>query len=319
MALEARGLTKRFPVLGGLMRRPTAWVRAVDRVTLTLDRGETRGVVGESGCGKTTLGRLVLGLLRPEEGEVMLDGAPLGRALRDDARGTRRRMQIIFQDPLDSLDPRWTIAQSIAEPLRACGGFGARELRRRVREALESVQLAEDLAQAYPHELSGGQRQRAGIARAVAVEPAYIVCDEPVSSLDLSIQAQVLDVLLRLQRERNIGYLFISHDLGVVEAVSRRVAVMYLGAVVELAPAGELLRRPWHPYTEALLAAVPRPDPDAAGGVQPLGGEPPSAAQLPSGCRFRTRCPLAEERCAREEPPLVEKEPGRFVACHFRP
>ena len=317
--LEARGLVKRYPIRSGLLRRIRGWVRAVDGVSFHIEPGETLGLVGESGCGKTTLGRMVMGLLRADGGAVLLDGRPLSAWLRADRAALRRRLQLIFQDPLDSLDPRFTIQQTIAEPLRATSTLSRVHVAARVRAALEAVQLPAELLQSYPHELSGGQRQRVGLARALVVEPGLIVCDEPVSSLDLSIQAEMLRLLRALQAQRRMAYLFISHDLSVVEAVSRRVAVMYLGAIVEVAPTAQLMREPWHPYTEALLAAVPRPDPDQAGRVKPLGGEPPSPSRIPSGCRFRTRCPLAQARCEQEEPALEEKAPGRFVACHFRP
>jgi len=315
--LEVRDVSKRYPVRAGLLRQVRGWVKAVDRVSLSVEPGETLGLVGESGCGKTTLGRMMLGLIARNEGEVSFDGRPLDAWLKQPS-AFRQRIQVVFQDPLDSLDPRYTIEQVIAEPLRALRVCAPGEVSARVREALRSVQLPEELMGSYPHELSGGQRQRVGIARAMALRPKLVVCDEPVSSLDLSIQAQVLQLLHKLQRELGVAYLLISHDLGVVQAMSRRIAVMYLGSIVEIAPAAELMRDPWHPYTQALLAAVPRPDPERHP-VQLLQGDPPSPRQIPSGCRFRTRCPLAQGRCEQEEPQLVEAAPGRFVACHFAP
>ncbi len=316
--LEVRGLVKRFAVRQGLLRLTIGWVRAVDAVTLSVERAQTLGIVGESGCGKSTLGRLAMGLLNPETGEVLVDGQPLAAWLHKDKPALRQRLQMVFQDPLDSLDPRLPVRESIAEPLQH-KRLSRRDINARVRQALQEVQLPPEVAIAYPHELSGGQRQRVGIARAMIVEPAFVLCDEAVSSLDVSVRMQVLHLLARLQKEKGVAYWFISHDLAVVRAVSHEVAVMYLGAVVERGPAEAVLSQPWHPYTEALVAAVPRPDPEKLVRVQPLAGEVPSPQAVPSGCRFRTRCPLAQERCAREEPALLEKSPGRWVACHFRP
>jgi oligopeptide/dipeptide ABC transporter ATP-binding protein len=248
----------------------------------------------------------------------LLEGRPLGDWLNRDARALRQRMQMVFQDPLDSLDPRQTIRESVAEPLRILP-LARRQRHWRVAQALEEVHLPLEVANAYPHELSGGQRQRVGIARAMIGRPSFVLCDEAVSSLDLSIRMQVLQLLLRMQRERAVAYGFISHDLGVVRAVSHQVAVMYLGKIVESGPVEDVLASPQHPYTEALIAAVPAPDPEKLIRVQLLAGEPPSPRAVPSGCRFRTRCPIARDRCAAEEPPLVEKSPGRLLACHFRP
>ena len=315
--LEAKGLVKRFPVRRGVLQRPTEWVTAVDGVSLTAEPGRTLGIVGESGCGKSTLGRIVLGLLKPDSGQLVFEGRDLADSLKQNARDLRRKIQTVFQDPLESLDPRWPVGRSIAEPL-ALLSLTRKETESRVHETLESVQLPAEISHAFPHELSGGQRQRVGIARAVIVRPSFVVCDEAVSSLDVSIRGQVLALLADLQKKQGMAYWFISHDLTVVKAISQRVAVMYLGRVVELGPAQAVFETPWHPYTEALLAAVPTLEKGQAS-LRLLPGEPPSARAIPSGCRFRTRCPLAQPRCAAEDPLLEEKQPGRWVACHFRP
>jgi oligopeptide transport system ATP-binding protein len=308
-----------FPIRQGVLQRRVGWVQAVDDVSFEVAKGETLGLVGESGCGKTTVGRAVLQLYRPTSGTVRFEGQPLGNLGRDELRRLRRHMQIIFQDPYASLDPRLTVASILSEPLEIHGVGNARERRERVSELLQIVGLDPSVAGRFPHEFSGGQRQRIGIARALALNPSFIVCDEPISALDVSIQAQVVNLLQRLQSELGLTYLFIAHDLAVVRHLSDRVAVMYLGKIVEVTRRDALYRRPLHPYTMALLSAVPIPDPVAERKRRRLilTGDVPSPANPPSGCRFHTRCPFAADRCREEEPVLQVAEDGHSVACHF--
>jgi oligopeptide transport system ATP-binding protein len=311
--LEVRNLVKHFPVGRGV-------VHAVDGVSFTLGRGETLGLVGESGCGKTTTGRCVLRLEKPTAGQIIFEGIDLATLSDDALRKTRRRMQVIFQDPYSSLNPRMTIGQILAEPLKVHGIVPEKAARAaRVRELLVQVGLAPQHEKRYPHQLSGGQRQRVGIARALAMEPSLIVCDEPVSALDVSIQAQIVNLLEDLQARLGLTYLFIAHDLSVVRHISDRVVVMYLGKVAEIADRKALYENPLHPYTRALLSAVPIPDPrlEAHRERTVLRGEVPSSLNPPGGCVFHPRCPLAEARCSAETPALREIRPGHWGACHL--
>jgi oligopeptide/dipeptide ABC transporter ATP-binding protein len=326
--LEVEDLTVWFPVKGGLLRRPVAWVRAVDGVSFALDRGETLALVGESGSGKTTVGRALVRATQPQAGSVRLDGLDLLGLSGSALRPHRRRLQMVFQDPYASLDPRQTVGQILAEPLRVHGLAAGAARRHRIAELLSLVGLDPAFVSRYPHEFSGGQRQRIGIARALAVEPDLIVCDEPISALDVSIQAQIINLLEHLQAELGIAYVFIAHDLAVVRHLAHRVAVMYLGKIVELAPAHELYEAPTHPYTAALLSAVPVPNTqlERARRRTILRGDIPSPTSPPTGCRFHTRCPLRAqlgnpELCVAEAPALVARAAGsgaHVVACHFR-
>ncbi len=318
--LEVRGLSKQFPLKGGLLGREAGSVHAVNGVDFHIDRGETLGLVGESGCGKSTTGRCVLRLIEPTSGEIRFEGRDVGSMQAAELRVLRRDIQIIFQDPYASLNPRMTVGAIVGEALIIHKLTQTRaQFEERVVYLLETVGLRADDISRHPHEFSGGQRQRIGIARALAVEPKLIVCDEPVSALDVSIQAQVINLLEDLQQKLGLAYLFIAHDLSVVEHISRRVAVMYLGRIVEMASARTLYTSPLHPYSEALLSAVPIPDPKVKRQRIRLQGEVPSPVQPPSGCHFHTRCPIARAPlCNTESPPLKQSADGHWVACHFR-
>ncbi len=316
--LEVTDLQKHFPVRKGLFGRVTGQVHAVDGVSFTIAAGETLGLVGESGCGKTTVGRTVLRLLEPTTGTIRLDGDDITALGNRELRPYRRRMQIIFQDPFSSLDPRMSAADIVGELLGVHEVAKGAERRDRVRALFERVGLRADQLDNYPHEFSGGQRQRLSIARALSLNPELIVCDEPVSALDVSIQAQVINLLMDLQAEFGLSYLFIAHDLAVVEHLSDRVAVMYLGRIVEFADKRTLFENPQHPYTESLLDAVPVPDPSRARSKRHLQGDVPSPVNRPSGCHFHTRCPYATDQCRVEEPFLKPIAEGHEVACHLR-
>jgi len=317
--LEVRDLKVHFPVRHSVIQHGNAVVKAVDGVSLSVEPGETVGLVGESGCGKSTLGRAVIGLVKPTAGEVFFDGAKISALSKNEFRKTRRHLQIIFQDPVGSLNPRMTVRQILSEPLDIHKLAPSREERAtRIAELLENVGLAPNHADRYPHEFSGGQRQRIGIARALAVEPRLIICDEPVSALDVSIQAQIINLLQDLQSRLGLAYLFIAHDLAVVEHISQRILVMYLGRIVESGNPNEVVNNPRHPYTRALISAVPKLTADESSSRIVLKGEIPSPIKPPSGCPFHTRCPIAEfPRCSSEVPEFREVATGHRAACHF--
>jgi oligopeptide transport system ATP-binding protein len=317
--LKVDNLVKHFPVLRGILQRQVAAVHAVDGISFEIFKGETFGLVGESGCGKSTVGRTILQFYRPTAGHVFLDGIDLAALKGEALRRMRRRMQMIFQDPYASLDPRMTVNEIISEPFQVHGLARPNEVKERVVELLNTVRLSPDFSSRYPHEFSGGQRQRLGIARALALNPDFIVCDEPISALDVSIQAQVINLLEELQEKLGLTYLFIAHDLSMVRHISDRVAVMYLGVIVELGTVDDLFGHPLHPYTQALLSAVPVPDPEVEEQRHRviLEGDVPSPVHPPSGCRFRTRCPLAIEICARVKPELREIRPSHWASCHL--
>jgi len=317
--LSVDDLVMHFPIYRGVFQRQVGAVRAVDGVSFDVKRGETLGLVGESGCGKSTTGRTILQLYKPTAGRVHFDGVDLVGLKGESMRKMRRKIQMIFQDPYASLNPRMTVEQLVGEPLMVHNVATGEEIKQRVAHLLDLVKLNPAFSGRYPHEFSGGQRQRIGVARALALQPSFIICDEPISALDVSIQAQVVNLLEELQQQFNLTYLFIAHDLSMVKHISDRVAVMYLGVIVELASRDELYAKPLHPYTQALLSAVPIPDPvaDAKRQRTILKGDVPSPVNPPSGCRFRTRCPIAQDVCSQSRPEFREIRPGHFVACFF--
>ncbi|WP_077215024.1 ABC transporter ATP-binding protein [Bacillus dakarensis] len=317
--LEVRGLKKYFDVSEGLFKKRKSFVRAVDNIDFFVKPGETLGIVGESGCGKSTTGNLIMQLLDKTEGEIIFEGVDLGKLSGEKLRRKRAEIQMIFQDPFSSLNPRMRVFDIIAEPLKTHHVAKGKELENQVYELMDVVGLDRSYARRYPHEFSGGQRQRIGIARALALKPKLIICDEPVSALDVSIQSQILNLMAKLQKEFNLTYIFIAHGLPAVKHISDRIAVMYLGKIVEITTKEKLFDQPLHPYTEGLLSAVPIPDPTLRDKKNRIiiEGDMPSPANPPSGCRFHPRCPYAQERCKIEEPKLVEEQQDHFVACHF--
>jgi oligopeptide transport system ATP-binding protein len=317
--IEVRNLKKYFPITGGVLQRKVGDVKAVDDVSFQVFRGETLGLVGETGCGKTTVGRTMMRLYEPTAGKIIFEGIDLTALGEEQLRQTRKRMQMVFQDPYASLNPRMTVGSIIRAPLDVHTNMDRKEKHARIQELLDIVGLNPDFVNRYPHEFSGGQRQRIGIARALALEPDLIVCDEPISSLDVSIQAQVVNLLEELQKRIGLTYVFIAHDLSMVRHISDRIAVMYLGKVMELADRDEIYLNSLHPYTQALMSAVPIPDPDLASERQRiiLDGDIPNPANPPKGCNFNTRCPIAEERCFMEEPVYREIKKNHWAACHF--
>jgi peptide/nickel transport system ATP-binding protein/oligopeptide transport system ATP-binding protein len=318
LLLDVQGLRKHYATEQGWLGRSGGKLLAVDGVSFAIAAGETLGLVGESGCGKSTTGKLILRLQEPTAGRILWRGQPIEALSPTQMRPVRRELQAVFQDPYSSLNPRIRAADIVAEPLRNYERMSDADANERVAQLFQRVGLRPDQMVKFPFEFSGGQRQRLGIARALSVRPKLIVCDEPVSALDVSVQAQVINLLMDLQQEFHLSYLFIAHDLAVVEHISHRVAVMYLGKIVEIAPRRAIFSRPQHPYTEALLEAVPVPDPSVRKERRVLSGDVPSPMNPPPGCHFHTRCPYAEERCRREEPPLQQLQPGQWVACHLR-
>jgi oligopeptide transport system ATP-binding protein len=317
--IEARGLKKYFPVHRGLFKGGTQYVKAVDSVEFGVERGETLGLVGESGCGKTTVGRTIVRLYDPTEGQVLYEGADISRMTQRELLPYRKKMQMIFQDPFSSLDPRMTVGDIVGEAIDIHGLAAGRERTERILAILNRVGLNKWHVNRYPHEFSGGQRQRIGIARALVVEPSFIVCDEPISALDVSIQAQVINMLEELQENMGLTYLFIAHDLSMVKHISTKIGVMYLGGLVETAPSDDLYKNPLHPYTQSLLSAIPIPDPDEAARSRRiiLKGEIPSPIDTPPGCKFKARCPRAAAACEDENPEFREVAPNHFVACRL--
>lgn len=316
--LKVENLTKHYPLGAGFLKKPFSVVRAVEAVSFSVDAGETLCIVGESGCGKSTVARLLMRLVDPTGGRVLIDGTDIAGLRKHELRAWRRRMQMVFQDPYSSLNPRLTAGQIITEPVENFERLSRKQRNALAADLLQKVGMAPEMMHRLPSELSGGQRQRLGIARALSLKPSLIIADEAVSALDVSVQAQILNLLLDLQQQMGIAFVFISHDLGVVEHLAHRVAVMYLGRIVELAPCEALFAKPVHPYTEALIAAAPVPDPTRVRLAAPVDGEVPSPINPPSGCAFHPRCPLAVERCRVEVPPLVPMTDGRVVACHVR-